>query len=461
MADVIDALIAEALGEGPEGIAAVAHVIQQRALATGKTPEQVVNEAGQFSGVSNPGRVVAQAMKDLATRAQVEQIWSGVQSGEIPNPYPGANYFHTPQVNPSWASEYTRLGQVGNHIFYSDGTPVASPPAPRRVEPSMPVMRPADTAVAAIDSAAPRQSSGGDWLSYANQDAIRNQPLSDKLTDALSFLPELGVTMEVFSGGETEDRRASNSGRHLHGNAADVFFYKDGRQLNWANPDDLPLFEEIVRRGKAQGITGFGAGEGYMRPGSMHIGFGDPAVWGAGGKGSNAPGWLVNAYQGTPSRATVQPAVMRAPAKPQGGGFWGGIMTPIKTAMAGVGAPLMTAASSPNVQRQMVGNMFGTVSGRTAIMRALMNQNIGSAPNVMQGHSGGGTRALAVTGGNAAPVTLMRTASRSDSNSDGSNPANMNKDIYRANAAVLGSGGFTQPNIDRVMASGKTLYKLA
>ena len=156
----------------------------------------------------------------------------------------------------------------------------------------------------------------------------------------------------------------------------------------------------------------------------------------------------------------VIPAVMRGPAKP-GGGIWSNIMAPIKTAMAGAGAPLMRAASNPNVQREMVGNMFGTVGGRTAIVRALMSQNIGSAPTVSQGHSGGGTRALAVTGGNAVPVTLMRTASRSDSNSDGSNPSGMNKDIYRANAAVLGSGGFTQPNIDRVMASGKTLYKLA
>ena len=131
-----------------------------------------------------------------------------------------------------------------------------------------------------------------DWLRYTNQSAIRNKPLSPGLLSALEFLPELGVTMEVFSGGETPDRKASNSGRHMHGNAADAFFYKDGRKLDWANPQDRPLFETIVRKARANGVTGIGAGEGYMRPGSVHIGFGKEAVWGAGGKGANAADWL-------------------------------------------------------------------------------------------------------------------------------------------------------------------------
>lgn len=140
---------------------------------------------------------------------------------------------------------------------------------------------------------------GTEWIRYANQGATRSLPLNDKLTSALSFLPELGVQMEVFSGGQPAKGSGGarvGSTRHDHGNAADVFFYKDGRRLDWSNPDDLPIYEEIVRRGRAAGITGFGAGEGYMRPGSMHIGFGGEAVWGAGGKGSNAPDWLRNAY---------------------------------------------------------------------------------------------------------------------------------------------------------------------
>lgn len=145
MADVIDAIIAEALGEGPAGMAAVAHVINTRALQTGKTPQQVISEAGQFSGVSNPGSSVAQSMKDPAVRAQVEQIWNGVTSGQIPNPYPGADYFHTPQVNPSWSRSYDRVGQTGNHIFYSSGKPVPEQ-APRTAPtPRAPITRPSQS----------------------------------------------------------------------------------------------------------------------------------------------------------------------------------------------------------------------------------------------------------------------------------------------------------------------------
>lgn len=145
----------------------------------------------------------------------------------------------------------------------------------------------------------------GEWLRYANQGATRNMPLDPRLVQAVgSFLPDLGLAMEVFSGGQPalgSGGARVGSTRHDHGNAADVFFLQNGRRLNWQNPQDLPLFQEIVRRGRAAGITGFGAGEGYMQPGSMHLGFGNPGVWGAGGSGTNAPKWLAEAYGAAPS----------------------------------------------------------------------------------------------------------------------------------------------------------------
>ncbi|MEL7012658.1 MAG: hypothetical protein AAFO72_05200, partial [Pseudomonadota bacterium] len=104
---------------------------------------------------------------------------------------------------------------------------------------------------------------------------------------------------EVFSGGqENNTTHGTGSTRHNDGNAADVVFYKDGRMLDWRNPQDIPVYQEIVRRAKANGLTGFGAGPGYMRPGSMHLGYGAPAVWGDNGRGVNAPNWLVEAYGG-------------------------------------------------------------------------------------------------------------------------------------------------------------------
>lgn len=140
------------------------------------------------------------------------------------------------------------------------------------------------------------------YLRYNNQGATRSQPLSQDLIRRLSYLGDLGITAEVFSGGQPgQDEGGARVGstRHDHGNAADVFFYKDGRKLDWANPSDLPIFNDIVSKGRTAGITGFGAGPGYMQEGSLHIGMGTPGVWGAGGKGDNAPSWLRSAFNGS------------------------------------------------------------------------------------------------------------------------------------------------------------------
>jgi hypothetical protein len=140
-----------------------------------------------------------------------------------------------------------------------------------------------------------------DWLNYANQGATRNQPIAPELAQAMRFLPEMGITMDVFSGGQPAQGSGGarvGSVRHDDGGSADVFFSQNGRRLDWANPDDVPIYQDIVRRARANGVTGFGAGDGYMQPGSMHVGFGNPAVWGAGGRGTNAPEWLRTAFDG-------------------------------------------------------------------------------------------------------------------------------------------------------------------
>jgi hypothetical protein len=179
----------------------------------------------------------------------------------------------------------------------------------------------------------------GNWLQYANKGAIRDKPISPKLAEGFSFLPEMGISMQVFSGGQDgkgEGNRRTGSIRHDHGDSADVLFIKDGRKLDWGNQADIPVLQEIVSRSRANGVTGFGAGDGYMQQGSMHVGFGTPAVWGAGGKGENAPDWLRQAfntkYQPSPTpQAPVQVASNDAPSafqaaapqqqvKPAGGG---------------------------------------------------------------------------------------------------------------------------------------------
>lgn len=75
-----------------------------------------------------------------------------------------------------------------------------------------------------------------DWLRYSNQGATRNHPLNGELTKAMSSLPGIGVSMEVFSGGQpakgTSVRRTGST-CHDHGHAADVFFYQNGWKLDW------------------------------------------------------------------------------------------------------------------------------------------------------------------------------------------------------------------------------------
>jgi hypothetical protein len=151
----------------------------------------------------------------------------------------------------------------------------------------------------------------GEWLRYANQGATRNLPVADNLKQAMSFLPEIGVTMDVYSGGQPgkgSGGKRVGSTRHDHGNAADVRFYRDGKQLDWSNEADRPVFQQIVQRARAAGVTGFGAGPGYMGAGTMHIGYGAPGVWGAGGRSANAPDWLKQAYN-TPYKAEPNSAV--------------------------------------------------------------------------------------------------------------------------------------------------------
>lgn len=138
----------------------------------------------------------------------------------------------------------------------------------------------------------------GNWLSYTNQGAIRNQPISPELQSALSFAPQMGLRVEVYSGGETADRKASDSGRHMHGGAADVRLYDaaTGRMLDSSRPEDRARIEAFTEEAAARGVVGQGHGEDYMGTNAFHVGFGKPAVWGANGKGKNAPDWYRDAY---------------------------------------------------------------------------------------------------------------------------------------------------------------------
>lgn len=143
---VIDTIIAEALGEGDAGMTAVAYTILNRANNRNLTPLQVVKQKSQYSGYSNPGSAVQSAMNNPQVRARVEALWNNVQTGAVPDPTQGGEYFHTTSISPGWAKGVNRNGKttLGNHVFYlgKGQTNAVSPEVPGR--------RPADTATAAI-----------------------------------------------------------------------------------------------------------------------------------------------------------------------------------------------------------------------------------------------------------------------------------------------------------------------
>lgn len=207
-----------------------------------------------------------------------------------------------------------------------------------------------------------------DYIRYANQGATRNLPLDSRLVEAFRFLPEQGITMEVFSGGQP----AKGSGlprvgstRHDHGGAADVFFYRGDQRLDWNNPQDQAIFKDIVARAKAAGVTGFGAGDGYMQPGSMHVGFGNPGVWGAGGKGENAASWLREAYGLAPAPAqTMMASASPAPAgraAPTMANMQNKSFDPVGEVMAAAGQGQMMQGQMPQQMQQMQQMAFGDV----------------------------------------------------------------------------------------------------
>lgn len=135
---LVKTILGEARGEGAEGMAAVAHVIANRA-ASGQYPSdpaRVALQPYQFStwnrgeGGNNPG----QFRPGTRQYNQAAQIIDQVFGGQSRDPTNGALFYHTPQVRPNWSGSVNRYGttQIGNHIFYN-GNPVPPRDIPNAV----------------------------------------------------------------------------------------------------------------------------------------------------------------------------------------------------------------------------------------------------------------------------------------------------------------------------------------
>lgn len=135
---LIRTVLGEARGEGLDGMAAVAQVIQNRANSGQypSDPSEVALQPYQFStwnsgeGGNNP----QQFSPNSNAYQQAAQVIDSVFSGQVPDRTNGALFYHTPQVSPNWANSVNRYGttQLGNHIFYN-GRPTPPGEIPNQV----------------------------------------------------------------------------------------------------------------------------------------------------------------------------------------------------------------------------------------------------------------------------------------------------------------------------------------
>jgi hypothetical protein len=116
--DVLRTIIAEA-GGNPDGMAAVANVINNRSVAWHMTPYQVVSQGNgsQFEGFNHPGPAIAKQLDDPKLLEQARQIWDGVQNGSTADPTNGGLYYHAAYINPGWQAPHGTV-QIGGNLFY-------------------------------------------------------------------------------------------------------------------------------------------------------------------------------------------------------------------------------------------------------------------------------------------------------------------------------------------------------
>ena len=125
-------VLAEARGEGPAGMAAVAQVILNRAGEQGPWPSSIAGVIGQPGAFAKP-----LSNYSYGEYQQAMQIVSGVADGsmQVPAAAQNATYFANPRTSDPAAlrqitSAASDMGAVGNHRFYGNPQLNITPNAP-------------------------------------------------------------------------------------------------------------------------------------------------------------------------------------------------------------------------------------------------------------------------------------------------------------------------------------------
>ncbi|MEO9297171.1 cell wall hydrolase [Devosia alba] len=114
--DILLTMIAEAFGEGDEGMRRVGETILNRAAIRGIDPAEVVRQPHQYTGFFAPGPAAVAAQRDPAVMTAAEAAWQlAKQPGD---PTQGADHYHADSVDPYWADSMPSTGSYKQHTFY-------------------------------------------------------------------------------------------------------------------------------------------------------------------------------------------------------------------------------------------------------------------------------------------------------------------------------------------------------
>lgn len=218
----IRTILGEAAGEGPQGWAAVAHVLRNRAADTRwpGTVGAVAKQPKQFS-TWNTGaggnHIPHTADPNSETYKKVGAVYDQVMAGEIPDPTGGATHYYSPagmqalvssgaQTNtvPGWFEQQTAMRgadptTIGGHIFTGKANPLSF---------NLPSVAPQTTAQLAFR--APEQSQGGIWDTLAKVAKVQA-----KAQPYASYTPPPPANILPPEAGQYQARKRQPAQRYL------------------------------------------------------------------------------------------------------------------------------------------------------------------------------------------------------------------------------------------------------
>jgi hypothetical protein len=163
-----------------------------------------------------------------------------------------------------------------------------------------------DQVIADLDAAQQRKAQDRVLEEQGTEAERRKLPITAELKRQLNnAATQVGLQVQVWSGGqpgEDEGRPLERTGgpRHDDGTAADVRLFElvDGkrRYLSSGNRQDREKMAAFITHAVAAGATGVGHASDYMGLETIHVGGGEPLVWGKDGLSRHKVGWVQAAY---------------------------------------------------------------------------------------------------------------------------------------------------------------------